>query len=238
MESVSLSIKIIFVIITLLTVYLFYAARKKSKPFLIIIFCWMLLQSILAISGFYFQEYSNPPAFMLLILPPVVCIIVLFITKPGRNFIDNLNIKYLTALHTVRIFVELILYALFIAKTIPVIMTFEGRNFDILAGITAPIIYYFGYKKKVLSRGILIAWNVLSLILLFNIVITALLSLKTPFQQFGFDQPNIALTYFPFNLLAAVVVPLVLFAHLAALKQLVFNSKLHSINHSNNNISL
>lgn len=110
-------------------------------------------------------------------------------------------------------------------------MTFEGRNFDILAGISALLVYYFAFKKNENTSNIsqkaklvLIIWNLVSLCFLLNIVVLAILSAKTPFQQVGFEQPNVAVTYFPFNWLPSVVVPLVLFSHLAALRQIFFQS--------------
>ena len=124
-------------------------------------------------------------------------------------------------MHIVRVPVELILYWLFLNKVVPQLMTFEGRNFDIAAGLTAPLVYYFGFIKKSLSKKIIIAWNFICLALLLNIVVNAVLAAPTFFQQFAFDQPNIAILYFPFNLLPAVVVPLVLLSHLAAIRQLL-----------------
>jgi hypothetical protein len=53
-----------------------------------------------------------------------------------------------------------------------------------------------------------------------NIVVNAALSAPVPFQQFAFDQPNIAVLYFPFVWLPGFIVPLVLFAHLAAIQKL------------------
>jgi hypothetical protein len=138
--------------------------------------------------------------------------------------IDSFDIKTLTLLQIVRIPVELTLYWLFLYKTIPGIMTFEGRNFDILCGITAPLVYYFGYIKTTLSKNVLIAWNVACLILLANIVVIALLSAPFPFQKFGFGQPAIALLYFPFVWLPCFIVPVALFSHLAALRQLIIKS--------------
>ncbi|MDZ7899625.1 MAG: hypothetical protein U5N85_16590 [Arcicella sp.] len=71
-----------------------------------------------------------------------------------------------------------------------------------------------------MSKKTLLAWNVICLILLLNIVINAAPSAPLPIQQFAFDQPNIAILYFPFNLLPSVVVPLVLFSHLVAIRRL------------------
>ncbi|MFY8033146.1 MAG: hypothetical protein ACOVMN_01420, partial [Flexibacteraceae bacterium] len=100
---------------------------------------------------------------------------------------------------------------------VPHIMTYEGNNFDIISGITAPFIAYFGYNKQQLPQWVLTTWNLVCLGLLFNIVITAILSAPTPFQQLAFDQPNIAVTEFPFVWLPCFIVPVVMFAHIKAL---------------------
>jgi len=153
-------------------------------------------------------------------------IAALFMTRSGRQYLDGIDIKTLTLLHIIRIPVELVLYWLFLNKAVPQLMTFEGRNFDILSGITAPLVFYFGFIKKRLGRNVILLWNFLCLGLLLNIVVNAILSAPFPFQQFAFDQPNIAVLYFPFNLLPALVVPLVLLAHLVTIRQLMPGNKL------------
>ena len=102
-------------------------------------------------------------------------------------------------------------------------MTFEGRNFDILSGITAPIVAWLAFRNQKTNRILLIIWNIFALILLFNIVITAFLSVPSPIQQLAFEQPNRAVLYFPFVWLPAAVVPIVLFSHLASLWQIFTN---------------
>jgi hypothetical protein len=221
MEQVSIFLEIAFVVITLFAVVQFYTATKHSLPFLVIIAVWMMVQLFIGLSDFYLNTTSLPPRFAFLIVPAMLVTITLFITKKGKTFLDSLDTKKLTLLHTIRIPVEIVLYYLFLAKAIPQEMTFEGRNFDIIAGITAPVIYYFGYVKNSISKKILIAWNIICLALLFNIVVVAILSVATPFQQFGATQPNIAIAYFPFNWLASVIVPLVLLGHLACLRKLI-----------------
>ncbi|MEM7181375.1 MAG: hypothetical protein AAF518_10715, partial [Spirochaetota bacterium] len=117
--------------------------------------------------------------------------------------------------------IEIVLFWLFLYSMVPERMTFAGRNFDILAGITAPLIYYFGYIRKNLSRKIILLWNFVCLILLLNIVSNAILSIPFKFQVYAFEQPNIAVLYFPYIWLPSCVVPLVLFSHLAALRRLL-----------------
>jgi hypothetical protein len=177
---------------------------------LVILSVWLTLEGIVGYSGFYTVTNTLPPRFIFLILIPVLLIIATFFTEPGKQFIDSLDVKWLTLLHVVRIPVELVLYWLFLNKAVPELMTFEGRNLDILSGLTAPIVFYFGYVKKSLGKYALLAWNIVCLGLLVNIVSNAVLSAPFPFQKFAFDQPNIAVLYFPFVWLPCCIVPLVL----------------------------
>jgi hypothetical protein len=139
----------------------------------------------------------------------------------GARFLDRLVLKNLTVVHIVAIPVEIVLYWLFLYKAVPKLMTFEGRNFDILSGLSAPFFWYFGFIKQKLSRTVMIIWNLACLGLLLNVVVIAVLSLPTPFQQFAFDQPNIALGHFPFFLLPGCIVPMVMLAHIWSLRILI-----------------
>jgi hypothetical protein len=221
METLPIYVSAVFVLTTLLAALLLHKAGNNSKPLVIAITIWLALQAVVSLTGFYTVTKGNPPRFTLLFMPPVVVIITLLLAKRGRAFIDSFDAKTLTLLHIVRIPVELTLYWLFLHKAVPQIMTFDGRNFDILCGLTAPVVYYFGYIKNVLGRKVILGWNIICLLLLANIVVTAVLSAPLPFQKLAFDQPNVALFYFPFIWLPCFVVPAVLFAHLAAIRRLV-----------------
>jgi len=223
--NVPLYVKVIFALTTFVTVFIFYKAAHNSRTVLVVLLSWILIQGLIALSGFYTDTYALPPSFVLLPLPPLLAIIFLFVTKKGRLFIDGLGIKALTILHAVRVPVEIVLYLLFVYKAVPGIMTFEGRNFDILTGLTAPAIYYYGFVTRQLSRQTIIAWNFICMGLLFNIVLHAIFSAPFVFQQMAFDQPNIAVFYFPFVWLPCCIVPLALLSHLAAIRQLTRKPK-------------
>ena len=221
MDNISFYVYAVFMLTLFVTLFLFYKATPKSKGFILLLSIWLTVQSVIGLLEFYTITNTMPPRFQLLLLPPLVFTIVQFSTKRGRAFIDSLDLKILTIIHIVRIPVEIILYLLFLGKAIPELMTFEGRNFDILVGITAPVLYYFVFVKRKWGRSALIAWNLLSLGLLLNIVVNGMLSAPTPFQQFGFEQPNIAVLHFPFLFLPACIVPIALFSHLSSLRQLI-----------------
>ena len=223
-------ISMLFIFTTLLTFIFFISAVKENNSnrtvslVLIVICVWLVIHAILSLKGFYTITNSVPPRFALMTFPPLLTILILFITNSGRRFIDSLSLKILTQLHVVRIFVEIILLWLFLYKYIPKLMTFEGRNFDILSGLSAPLVAYFGFTKTVLGKKFMLAWNIICLLLLLNIVVNAILSAPFPFQQFEFDQPNIAVLYFPFVWLPGFIVPVVLFSHLVLIRRLSKNN--------------
>jgi len=221
MLHLPLYLPVIFILTTLLTLAFFYKASRYSKPTLFILLVWIMVQGTVSYIGFYTNTYAMPPRFALLIGPPLLVIIFLFVTKKGRGYLDGFDARTLTYLHAVRVPVEMVLLGLSVWGAIPELMTFEGRNFDVFSGITAPFVAYLGYRTQRRNKALLLAWNFICLGLLFNIVIHAILSAPTPFQQMAFEQPNIAVFYFPFVWLPCCVVPLVLLSHLVSIRQLI-----------------
>ncbi len=220
METIPLALSTAFVLVTAATVYLFYRASGESKISLLLLLAWLLVQFVLTSTGFYENTTSLPPRLGFALVPTVLLIAVLFLTKKGKQYSDSLDLKTLTLLHVVRIPVELVLWGLFIYNAVPEIMTFEGRNLDVLSGISAPLLWYFGFANGQPRRKLLLAWNIACLALLVNIVTIAILAAPYSFQQLAFDQPNIGVLLFPFIWLPACVVPLVLFSHLVAIRRL------------------
>ncbi len=216
----------LFALVVGLTIELFVRAKTGKGDWRLWagLFVYALIQFGVAATGFYQKTTVMPPRFVLNVLPAVALIIWLFSSKQGKDFRDSLDPVKLMWVHTVRVPVELVLYALFLQGSIPEITTFTGNNFDIVMGLTAPAIWYFGYWRGMISPMLIKIWHYVGLLLLFNIFVTAVLSAPTPFQQFGFEQPNVALLMAPYNLLPAVVVPLVVVAHLVGLSRGVVSS--------------
>jgi hypothetical protein len=221
MYHLPLYIPIVFIVTIMLALYIFYRSVGGYFPVIGVIMVWLLLQGILALGGFYIGAQPGIPRFLFLILPPVAVIVLFFSMRKTRFYTGHMELKWLTLLYILRIPVEIVLFWLYIQKALPEIMTFEGRNPDILVGLTAPLIYYFGFVKNRLPVNAVLIWNLVSLGVLLNIVLIAILSMPLPIQQFGFDQPDIALFYFPFVWLPGFMVPLVMFAHLVSIRQLL-----------------
>jgi hypothetical protein len=221
LNTISAYVTTVFIATVLLTLWLFMKSLKNKTAVSAISVVWLAFTGTLAYNGFFKDPEGLPPHFILSVAPPLLIIILLFATKTGRKFINNIDLRTITLLSIVRIPVELVLYWLFLNKAVPQLMTFAGRNFDIIAGVTAPIIYFVCFRGSIASnRPLLLIWNFISLLLLLNIVVIAILSLPFRFQQFAFDQPNIAVLYFPFIWLPSFIVMTVLFSHLVSISRL------------------
>ena len=212
---------IAFLLITLGTVGWFYAA-SKSMVVLVVLLGWTALQSALTLTGLYQQTEMMPPwIFACGLVPTIIAMIILLTTRKGKAFVDGLNLQTLTWLHFIRVPVEIVLLLLFLEGVLPEAMTFEGTNWDVISGATAPIVAFMSFAgAKVVRARPLFWWNVACLLVLLNVVVTGVLSAPFPLQQFNFDQPATSLLHFPFSLLPTIVVPVVIFSHLVALRQL------------------
>lgn len=224
---------LLFIATCFLTLYLFFRVVKNSnapKPerratFIILgILIWMSIQSILAWKAVYSDHKDALPPMIARfgIFPALLLIFSLFLTKKGRRFMDDLPLKEITFLNIVRIPVELVLYVLAGVGYIAQEMSFEGWNFDILAGITAPFIAYFVFVKGKINRKWLLGWNIISLLLLLFIVVISTLSAPSSFQMIFYEPMRaFALFDFPFVWLPTCIVPIVLFGHLVSIRQLL-----------------
>lgn len=216
-----------FIATTFLTVgFLFYAVKyagTESRPARLILFFvpfWMIFHAILALGGFFQVTYVLPPRiFAFAVFPAIVFCLVIAIA--GGRFVERLPLRTLTLLHVIRVPVEFSLLLLFQGGQIPQSMTFEGLNFDILSGLTAPLVAWLAFRGGKVNQRLLLLWNVGALLLLINIVTIAVLAFPSPLQRIAFEQPNRAIMYFPFVWLPAIVVPIVFFSHLAAFRILL-----------------
>ncbi len=204
-----------------LTVALWVRASPAPRRDALVLTLWMVLQAVLAETGFYDEWDTRPPRAALLIIPPLATIAALLLTPGGRLYLDRLHLRRLHWLHTVRVPVEITIYLLVAVQLMPEALSFSGTNPDIFSGVSAPVIVWLGFRDGRLRRPLLLGWNVVCLGLVLNVAITGVLAAPGPLQSARFaDTPNLAVLLLPFVWLPSVVVPLVILAHIASLRSL------------------
>jgi hypothetical protein len=198
-----------------------FSKEKKARIFsgiTIGLLLWLVLISVLAAIQFFNDFSVLPPKFFMVLLAPLILVIWVTSTKTAREILVHVPVQNIVYLQSFRIFVEILLWALFVNQLLPIQMTFEGLNFDVLTGISAIVIGFIASRKK--SRTLLLVWNIGGLALLVNIVTIAILSTLVPFRVFMNEPANTIVTQFPIIWLPGVLVPLAYWLHLLSLRQL------------------
>ncbi|MGB3076381.1 MAG: hypothetical protein WBB36_13705 [Chitinophagales bacterium] len=194
--------------------------RKYFLLSLLVVDLWILLLGLLSWNGFFTDFSVLPPRPLLAVLLPLPVMLMIAFSKQGTLLLKLTPPHWLIFIQTFRIAVELVLWMAFFQQLLPVQMTFEGRNFDVLSGLLAFPVGYFCFVKKNQPVRFVLFYNILGLLLLFNILIIAALSMPTPFRYFMNEPANTIVATFPFIYLPGILVPIAYSFHIFSLRQL------------------
>ena len=202
-----------------------FSEARKTKVFtitIIVLMTWMVVISTLSIRGFFLDFGGFPPKIGMVLIAPLVLIPVFTLSQTAKEIVTHIPPQNLIRLQGFRVWVEVLLWILLIQELLPKQMSFEGLNFDVLTGLSAPVVAYLVGKNRI-GKKATIFWNILGLVLLFNIVAIALLSMPTPFRIFMNEPANTIVARFPIVWLPGFLVPLAYGLHLLSLRQLTSN---------------
>jgi hypothetical protein len=208
----------------------FRALRQAGTGSLVMIavaLVYLVIPAVLASRG-VLDRYSPMPAPALMMII-VIAIVTLGITLSpvGARVIAAMGLPALIGFQVFRIPVEWLLYRLYQEGVVPVQMTYAGRNFDLVSGVTAGVLALWlmrGHR----SHAIVLAWNVLGLALLINIVAIAVLSTPVPFRRFPEGPANVLPSLFPYVWLPTVLVQMALAGHVLVFRRFLAPRKLGS----------
>jgi hypothetical protein len=181
---------------------------------------WLLLLSILSIRGFFTNFSQLPPRLSFAVLVPLPVVLLFTRSRAGKQLLHHIQPQWLIYLQSFRILVEIALWLLVRNGALPVQMSFEGRNFDIIAGLLAIPVGYYCFVKKSWPPVVALLYNFAGLVLLINIVTISVLSMPTPLRVFHNQPDSSLLTTFPFIYLPGLLVPLAYTLHIFSLRQL------------------
>lgn len=187
----------------------------------IVIALWMMVLAVLSTNGFFADFSKLPPRPALAMLLPLPLVLLFAFSKRGTRFLQSVPRQWLVLMESFRIFVEVLLWLAFIAGTLPIQMTFDGRNFDVITGLLALPVGYLLSRGKNYSSTVGIIYNIVGLSLLLNILVIAVLSMPSPFRYFLNEPSNVLVAQFPYIWLPGVLVPLAYSLHIFSLRQLL-----------------
>lgn len=181
---------------------------------------WLAFTLALAAAGFFADFRALPPRFLVLLAPALVTLVWLARARSVGRWLAAVPPAWLVWPQSFRILVEIVLWRLIVAGAAPEIMTFTGRNFDIVVGLTAPLVAYGCFVARWWAPRVAIWWNVAGLLILANTVLHAQLAAPTRFQVYLTQPPNTFIASAPYIWLPAFLVPLGWGLHVLSIRRL------------------
>ena len=181
---------------------------------------WLALTGVLAERGFFDDFQSLPPRFLPVLGLPLLVLLPLAFSRRIAPLLAALPPAWPVAAQTFRVAVEIVLWQLVVAGVLPELLSFHGRNVDILVGLTAPVVTYACFVRRAWPARVAVWWNWAGIVILLNVVVHAQLSAPTPWRIFETDPPTTVIADWPYIWLPAFLVPLAWLLHAVSLRQL------------------
>lgn len=198
------------------------APEKRMRNSILFVALWLALTGLLPLAGYT----DGSTAFLILniaIVGILAALIAFVFSRTGAKLAQTTPILLLTAIHLMRLPLELVLHQWSLDGFLPQQMTYAGNNFDIITGILAVPATYIAWRHPN-WRGVLAAFHTIGL--MFIVVILAIVTLSNPspiravFGGYPAGNEVLIGVVFPYVWLATVIVPVALLANLLALRNL------------------
>lgn len=180
---------------------------------------WLIVIAELARAEVFTPSVDRPPLMLALPLTAATVLTVLALRGPGARLIARVPQAWIVGFQAFRIPVEIFLWQAAVQGLAPEIMSWHGRNFDVISGVLALGLGLW-LSRRPAPRWVLAAFHVIGLALLLNVVIHAILSVPGPFRQFETDPPLVFVTTAPFVWLPGFLVPMAFAGHVLGLRAL------------------
>ncbi|MBE7490254.1 MAG: hypothetical protein HS108_00615 [Planctomycetes bacterium] len=202
-------------------------AGRAGTVAIVVLALWLAATGALAASGILAPSAHRPPPVPLIAATGMIVLSVLALAGPGLRAARRLAPHWVVGMQAFRIPVEIFLWAGSTSGLVPVLMSWHGRNLDVLSGLGG-LVLGLVMARRTVPRGIVAAYHVLGLGLVLNVVAHAVLATPGPLQQLhGPEHEPLFVATFPFVWLPALLVPLAVAGHVLGLRQLRLRPETH-----------
>lgn len=163
--------------------------------------------ALIAIGYFVLGAKPNLTVLMVITVLPCILLSIMSFLPTSRHFMRELRDEQLHHLHLWRVPFAFVLLWFYQAGVSPIDLTFEGFNYDIIIGLTAPVIGSLAFSQKMLTKEIVLGWNAIGTLLLLISIILVLLEVQSN------EATAMQFQQLPYLLLLGFLMPLSLFAH-------------------------
>jgi hypothetical protein len=191
-----------------------FSDPKYRRMTLIVYAGWLIVTGTLGALGVV--KHQGPPPGLLLVVAPVIPLMIMIVRSNWATSLANsVPLAALLGIQIFRLPLELVLHSLWRDGRLPQEMTYSGANFDIVMGISAPMVAWLAATKR-LPRPALIAWNVAGIFMVINVasrgIINAVRLDSTALE-------HLAISQFPYTFIPSLMVPVAIALHVLSLRR-------------------
>lgn len=185
------------------------------------VLAWVAIALVLGGVGAFAATSANYiPWIALGIVGPLVAGWRLFRRSAGiRGLVEPIPLAWLIGVQLYRTLGVVFLLA-YADGLMPAAFALPAGIGDILVGLAAPIVAVGVARNLPRWRPYAVAWNIAGIADLVLAVTMGFLTSPSPFQQLALEDPNAAITRWPFVLVPTFAVPVAILLHLLALRRL------------------
>lgn len=181
---------------------------------------WLCYVGALSWFGVLQSVPGRPPGILLVFVPTVVFVAAIMVRSPvGGRIALAVPLWLLIGAQSFRVGVEALLHRLWEVGLAPQMLTYEGENIDAWIGLTAIVAAAFASFGRPGLR-IALAWNVIGLLSLANVIVRSVLTAPGPLHLLESDIPNLFVATFPYSLLPGFFPPLAVSLHILAIRSI------------------
>lgn len=182
---------------------------------------WLVITAMLARTGFLADHALGTPPGILAVLAPMV-LFWIWIARSAK--VMEATVKFSVAgiagFQFFRVFVEFALFQLSAVELVPEVMTWKGRNFDIVIALSAPLIAWLLKTGGERNRKIAVAWNWAGLATLASVVGHGILTAPSVFRVDALGGENRAILMYPYVWIPSFFVLVAVTSHIWMLRRL------------------
>jgi len=196
---------------------------KNTKDYIqylqLAIFFWLFILATLAVEDIFTLFDQSLYTLLFAFLLPTFLIIFLSFNRTFGRLLRLIPPAWLIRIQAFRILLELMFWLGYKGDFIPIQMTFEFLNQDIIVGVTALFAASLFFGKGRFRRLEAIIWNFFGILLLLNLLIVSFYSYPSGFQVFDGHPNSGFLADIPFIWIIGFLIPFALAMHLFSLRQ-------------------
>ncbi len=137
-----------------------------------------LYKSLMSFTGIFQQNTLPPKIFLFTSMPLLVFyFLITGINKNWKNIVSNISLPTLIRFHIIR-FVGVFFFIIYYYNALPKYFAISAGIGDVLAAFTAIFVAKLAERKAKYYKPITIAWNIIGLIDILNVVVSGMIITK------------------------------------------------------------